>query len=204
MNTISNRVKSQSLPSLPDSLPDSLPFKSEGIGSRFYLKIGIVIIIFAILGFNIFTNLGYLTEELAFIIKPISSFFASLTGSAAKTAVKTSTAGTRLLADEVDKTVDAVDEMVDDTPDIKLPTKRKNKLSNNVGQDYTLPSIRDTVPEPDNSNSNVQQGVIGKKGFCYVGNWNGYRSCVKVTKSNECLSGEMYETDEQCRNPELR
>tara|TARA_B100000035_G_scaffold177965_1_gene151736 strand:- start:212 stop:808 length:597 start_codon:yes stop_codon:yes gene_type:complete len=198
MESISNTVKRQSLPSLPSEMPD-INGKS---GSMFYLKIGVIIIIFAILGFNIFTNLGYITDQLAFIIKPVTKFFASLAGSATKTAVKTSTAGTRLLADEIDKTVDAVDDAVDETPEIKLPSVKK--LSNNVGQDYSVPSIRDTVPKPDESNSQVQQGVVGKKGFCYIGNWNGFRSCVKVTKSNKCLSGEIFETDQQCRNPELR
>lgn len=198
MDSISNTVKRQSLPSLPSEMPNV----SGKSGSMFYFKIGVVIIIFAILGFNIFTNLGYITDQLAFIIKPVTKFFASLAGSATKTAVKTSTAGTRLLADEVDKTVDAVDDAIDDTPKVKLPSVKK--LSNNVGQDYSVPSIRDTVPTPDESNSQVQQGVVGKKGFCYVGNWNGFRSCVKVSKSNECLSGEIFETDEQCRNPELR
>lgn len=198
MDSISNTVKRQSLPSLPSEMPNV----DESSGSMFYFKIGVIIIIFAILGFNIFTNLGYITDQLAFIIKPVTKFFASLAGSATKTAVKTSTDGTRLLADEVDKTVDAVDDAIDDTPKVKLPSVKK--LSNNVGQDYSVPSIRDTVPTPDESNSQVQQGVVGKKGFCYVGNWNGFRSCVKVSKSNECLSGEIFETDEQCRNPELR
>lgn len=198
MDSISNTVKRQSLPSLPSEIPNV----DGSSGSMFYFKIGVIIIIFAILGFNIFTNLGYITDQLAFIIKPVTKFFASLAGSATKTAVKTSTAGTRLLADEVDKTVDAVDDAIDETPKVKLPSVKK--LSNNVGQDYSVPSIRDTVPTPDESNSQVQQGVVGKKGFCYVGNWNGFRSCVKVSKSNECLSGEIFETDEQCRNPELR
>lgn len=202
MNSISNTVKRQSLPSLPSEMSNV----SGKSGTMIYFKIGVVIIIFAILGFNIFTNLGYITDQLAFIIKPVTKFFASLAGSATKTAVKTSTTGTRLLADEVDKTVDAVDDAIDDaiddTPKVKLPSVKK--LSNNVGQDYSVPSIRDTVPTPDESNSQVQQGVVGKKGFCYVGNWNGFRSCVKVSKSNECLSGEIFETDEQCRNPELR
>ena len=200
MDSISNTVKRQSLPSL--NLPSEMPDVNGKSGSMFYFKIGVIIIIFAILGFNIFTNLGYITDQLAFIIKPVTKFFASLAGSATKTAVKTSTAGTRLLADEVDKTVDAVEDAVDESPEIKLPSVKK--LSNNVGQDYSVPSIRDTVPTPDESNSQVQQGVVGKKGFCYVGNWNGFRSCVKVSKSNECLSGEIFETDQQCRNPELR
>jgi len=198
MDSISNTVKRQSLPSLYSDMPD---VNGKNV-SMLYFKIGVVIIIFAILGFNIFTNLGYITDQLAFIIKPVTKVFASLAGSATKTAVKTSTAGTRLLADEVDKTVDAVDEALYETPEIKLPSVKK--LSNNVGQDYSVSYIRDTVPNPDESNSQVQQGTVGKKGFCYVGNWNGFRSCVKVSKSNECLSGEIFETDEQCRNPELR
>tara|TARA_Y100000741_G_C18247579_1_gene556071 strand:- start:1026 stop:1553 length:528 start_codon:yes stop_codon:yes gene_type:complete len=152
-----------------------------------YIKIFAVIIIFTILGFNVFTNLGYITDIIAKIIEPISLFFAKLFSKTTKNVVKTSTAGTR----EITKTIDDTVDVVDDT------------LSNNVGQDYEFKNIR-TIPKPDDSNSYVQQGSLGKKGYCYVGNWNGYRTCVKVSNQNKCTSGEIYDDERICRNPELR
>jgi hypothetical protein len=39
------------------------------------------------------------------------------------------------------------------------------------------------------------------KGYCYVGEWKGVRSCVKVDKT--CAT-QVYSTMEQCVNPTLR
>ena len=153
----------------------------------YYIKFFVVIILFAILGFNVFTNLGYVTDIIAKIVEPISLLFAKLSAKTTKNVVKTSTAGTRQITKSIDDTVDVVDD----------------KLSNNIGQDYKFKNIR-TSPKPDDSNSTVQQGTLGKKGFCYVGNWNGYRTCVKITSQNICESGEVFDDERICRNPELR
>jgi len=53
-------------------------------------------------------------------------------------------------------------------------------------------------PEPDDSSSSVQS----KGAFCYVGEWKGIRSCVKL--NGKCESGETFESEQKCVNPELR
>ena len=175
--------------------PSTYTSSSSGQNMSYMIKIGVVIIILAIFGFNVFTNLGYITDELAFIIEPIVSLFAKITGKTTKAAVKTATAGTREVTEIVDETADTVDETITKVAD--------KKPSNNIGQDYEKPVVN-TTPVPDESNSLVQQGTTGKKGFCYVGNWNGFRSCVKVSESTKCMSGMLYDSEEICRNPELR
>ena len=76
-------------------LADHQHYTSSSSGQNMsMIKIGVVIIILAIFGFNVFTNLGYITDELAFIIEPIVGLFAKITGKTTKTAVKTATAGT--------------------------------------------------------------------------------------------------------------
>ena len=47
-------------------------------------------------------------------------------------------------------------------------------------------------PEPDDTTSSVQS----KSGYCYVGEWKGVRSCVKV--SGECKSGKVFSTESAC------
>ena len=54
------------------------------------------------------------------------------------------------------------------------------------------------VPEPDDTTSNVQT----KGAYCYVGEWKGVRSCVKV--KDKCESGKTFESEEKCVHPELR
>lgn len=41
-----------------------------------------------------------------------------------------------------------------------------------------------------------------EKGYCYLGDWKGVRSCVKV--DNTPCPTQVYSTYQQCVNPELR
>jgi len=179
---------------------------SNKFNMSFFIKIFVVIIILAIFGFNIFNNLGFVTDQIAFITEPIVSFFAKIFGKTSKTVIKTTTSGTREITEIVDDTVDVADAIITKTANkksvIPIPIAKKNN-SNNIGQDYEVDNVN-IKPEPDESNSIVQQGNLGKKGYCYVGNWNGLRSCVKVSDSDECLSNMIYKSDAICRNPELR
>ena len=42
------------------------------------------------------------------------------------------------------------------------------------------------------------------KGYCYIGSWQGIRSCIEVQKAKECLSGQLFPTRAICRDPHLR
>jgi hypothetical protein len=56
-------------------------------------------------------------------------------------------------------------------------------------------------PKPDDSTSSIQG--TGTAGYCYVGEWKGIRSCVKVDKTTPCKT-QKYSTEELCVNPTLR
>lgn len=61
------------------------------------------------------------------------------------------------------------------------------------------------TPDPFIENSRVQSNrASGKSGFCYVGEENGIRSCVKVNEHDVCTSGKIYPSQAICRNPSLR
>jgi len=64
-----------------------------------------------------------------------------------------------------------------------------------IGTKLVVNKIAKPVPKPDYSRN--------KSGFCYVGEYKGIRSCVKVDKSDSC-STQVYSTQSQCVNPELR
>jgi hypothetical protein len=57
-------------------------------------------------------------------------------------------------------------------------------------------------PEPDDSTSNVQGGAQG--GYCLAGEWKNVRSCVKIPKGTECVSGQLFPSEVKCINPGLR
>ena len=61
------------------------------------------------------------------------------------------------------------------------------------------------IPDPVMDNSRIQSSKSsGKSGFCYIGEENGIRSCVKVAKDDVCISGKIYDSKEICKNPRLR
>jgi flagellar biosynthesis GTPase FlhF len=58
-------------------------------------------------------------------------------------------------------------------------------------------------PEPDSAIlSEVQKGR--KKGWCYIGTDRGYRTCMKVQQSDLCMSGKIFDSEDVCKNPNLR
>ena len=63
-----------------------------------------------------------------------------------------------------------------------------------IGSKLVVNKLSKPLPQPDMSRN--------KSGFCYVGEYKGVRSCVKVDKS-PCAT-QVYSTEQQCVNPELR
>ena len=54
-------------------------------------------------------------------------------------------------------------------------------------------------PEPTETNSKSTGG--SSIGFCYIGEYNGNRSCASVNDSSNCMSGDIFDTNEKCMNP---
>jgi len=56
---------------------------------------------------------------------------------------------------------------------------------------------------PDSSgDSEIQRKP--HKGYCYIGSWQGIRSCIEVKKAKECMSGQLFPTRAICVDPNLR
>jgi hypothetical protein len=64
-----------------------------------------------------------------------------------------------------------------------------------IGTKLVVNKIAKPVPKADYSRN--------KSGFCYVGEYKGVRSCVKIDNKTPCES-KIYSTEQQCVNPELR
>ena len=96
---------------------------------------------------------------------------------------------------------------IDDTDNDTNTDISTNKISN-----QSTESVPDVVevgdPDPYLAESNIQSNTVsgktGKSGFCYIGTENGIRTCAPVGKNNECMSGDIFPTNEICVNPDLR
>jgi hypothetical protein len=76
------------------------------------------------------------------------------------------------------------------------------KGAETVVKTVSKPPKEKKAPAPDDSSSSVQTTSASSGQYCYVGEWKGIRSCVKVGKSS--CKGQTYSTEELCVNPNLR
>ena len=67
-----------------------------------------------------------------------------------------------------------------------------------VGAKLVVNKLSKPAPKPDESENQSKK----EKGYCFVGEWKGVRSCVRVDKT-PCAT-QVYSTEQQCVNPELR
>ena len=67
-----------------------------------------------------------------------------------------------------------------------------------VGAKLVVNKVSKPAPKPDES---IDQSKT-TNGYCFIGEWKGVRSCVRVDKTP--CSTQVYSTEEQCVNPTLR
>ena len=85
--------------------------------------------------------------------------------------------------------IDQINEMEDDHEDsLNNALADASRSSSNI--------------QPDNAHSSIQNG--GKSGWCFVGKDRGNRICSSISPNDECLSGEIFPSQQICMNPNLR
>ena len=81
---------------------------------------------------------------------------------------------------------------------VSLPTEKEmnnifNTTSRNQsGEDY----------EAQEASSSLHN--VGERGWCYVGQDRGFRTCSEVGVNDTCMSGDIFPSREICMNPNLR
>jgi hypothetical protein len=122
-------------------------------------------------------------------------------------------------SDVIDTTLTNVQQGLPDTPQgnkvsssisstnvkntIPQPDVMKNNTLNQALNKSNVKQMSTNDYEADSSNSNIQKGP-SKSGYCYIGEDQGYRSCMYVNDSDQCMSGDIFPSKEICVNPTLR
>ena len=184
----------------------------------------IIILILAILGFNVFFYLAKGTQTFSDIfgptIKYITGLFASTTALITKQVVTGSATGTKA---GVDIAAGAVTTGIDETTRIvkganaskttsaNQPVLKRGETSGDDNNDDTLHNALNQAPkdhvqyEADEATSSIQASKSsGKSGWCYIGEDRGFRSCIQVGENDKCMSGDIFPSQEICVNPNLR
>lgn len=185
----------------------------------------LIIILLALIGFNVFTYLDDITEWLSETFgapfRQVARFLGYTALDTAQTTVDVSAKGTKsavdIAAGAATSGIDVLQQTIDQKngpsaqnqnqdQDLDQDTKYHNKQ--NGGEQSSdalqkaLSHAKKQPPQPDDATSRTQR--TGKSGYCYIGEDRGFRSCIKVGEEDTCMSGDIFPTHAICINPRLR
>lgn len=197
-----NMAPSNSLASSAQASSDSGGFFSGNL-----FRYGLIVLVLAFLGFNLFDYLGNITQFFANIFGPIflaiAKFFGIAVGETAKTVTDVAATGIKAGVDVAAGTITTSADVVQKTLSGEYS---KNNIDSSLDKALSKEQKKQpSEPMPDEAGSNTQSNKTAKKsGYCYIGEDRGFRSCVKVNESDQCLSGDIFPSREICINPNLR
>lgn len=176
----------------------------------------IIFIILSFLGFNIFYYLAQGTQDINYLFAPILqkilSFTIGTTSQTIDVAAEGGKAVTSGAATGINTGLSAVQDVTPNNAKSSVPS---HKLETNIHEDLEEAKTnldkalsknesnkKDDDYEPHESSSSVHH--TGKKGWCFIGEDRGYRTCSNVNEHDKCMSGDIFPTQELCINPNLR
>jgi len=223
-NSLSNSILQSSESSLPAYNTPSYGSTSEGgffdgLANITFSTWLIIILILAFLGFNIFAYLARGTQDVTSFFAPLMQKLFGTTATVAGQTVNVAAEGAKAVvggtANVLDTGLTAVQEITPNGAPSSLKTQ----------------SVQGTMPQQDvtannslnkalNTSQQAQQGgsnddyeaheapssvhSAGKAGWCFVGEDRGFRTCAEVGVNDECMSGDIFPSQELCINPNLR
>lgn len=139
------------------------------------LKYLLMIVIIAMLGLNIFAYLAKGTDIASNILSKLIELTEQLTGRIFKTSLTGTKTGIKIAEKTASGVVGELERVIDGG---LLTSTHKVEQSNNQ--------------------------IRGKRGYCFIGEDNGIRSCVRVGLNDTCMSGNIFPSMDICINPNLR
>lgn len=194
----------------------------------------IIILIFALLGFNIFIYLAKGTGAVAeFIDKyfgPLLKLFGISVLETTKQTVNVSATGTKagvdVVADTTTGAIDIIEKGATTTgSNVKGPTVTSSNTNNTQKnampvqqqiqeagsmsewrQDTLDSALNDAAKysEPQPDDSLSTVQSTGKAGWCYIGTDRNTRTCSQIGANDVCMSGDIFPSQDICMNPNLR
>lgn len=181
---------------------------SSGLPWDSIIRYGLIILILAFLGFNLFTFLGGATDKAKGVLGPLLSFFGYGAGETVKQTTNVAAEGAKVAVDVAAGTIDDAVTLMEKAVGAKEAKFNRIDDNDTSTQDALNKAVKKqtaNIPEPDEAGSATQQGKAPpKSGYCYIGEDRGFRSCIKVGEGDKCMSGDIFPSKEICINPSLR
>jgi len=178
-NNLKNTITTNIPTTISNNTPEINYNDSFDISTFDIVKLIVLILILAIMGFNIFVLFARGTEWASKLVKKAAKFGIDLTFLTIKDTVNLSK-----------NTIHS---------SIKGNLK---ELEESIGSKRKSPSVANISYLPDRASSDIQRN--NNQGYCYVGTDKGFRSCIYAGTNDVCKSGKIYPTKDVCTNPSLR
>ena len=180
----------------------------------------IIILILAFLGFNIFQYLASATENVNRILAPLLKSVFGITIGVTSQAVDVTAEGAKKVvtgtAGVIEKGLTAVQEITP-TDSVGSTSMKGSDLNTTSQSSQVSPPTEKEMNSIFNTTSRNQSGEdyeaqeassslhnVGERGWCYVGEDRGFRTCSEVDVNDTCMSGDIFPSREICMNPNLR
>jgi len=176
----------------------------------------IIFIILSLLGFNIFYYLAEGTQDVSNFFAPLlQKIFGITIGTASQTIDVAAEGGKAVVTGAATGVNTGLTAVQNVTPNNAKSSVTSQSLKSEVNEDIeeaktsldkalrqTESNKKDNDYEPHEASSSVHH--TGKKGWCFIGEDRGYRTCSKVNENDKCMSGDIFPSQEICINPKLR
>ena len=220
-NSLSNSILQSSEAPMPSTAYGSTDEGGffDGLANITFSTWLIIILILAFLGFNIFAYLARGTQDVTSFLAPLMEKLFGTTATVAGQTVNVSAEGAKAVvggtANVLNTGLTAVQEITPNGAPSSLP--RQSVQGTMPQQDVTA---NNALNRALNASQQTQQGgandeyeaheapssvhSAGKAGWCFVGEDRGIRTCAEVGVNDECMSGDIFPSQELCINPNLR
>jgi hypothetical protein len=214
-NSLSGSILQSSESAMPSASSNYFGNSSED-GSGFFDSLKsvntmtwlIIVLILAFLGFNIFVYLAKGTQDITSFFAPLVQKIFGTAASVTGQVVDVSAEGAKAV---VSGTAGAIDTSLSAVQNVSAPSSLKTQ---SVMQQPDVTSNNTLNKALNNSQQGSQDyeaheassSVVGagKSGWCYIGEDRGFRSCSQVGANDQCMSGDIFPSQELCINPNLR
>jgi hypothetical protein len=167
----------------------------------------IIILILAFLGFNIFVYLAKGTQDITNFFAPLLQKIFGTTFLVTSKTIDVAAEGAKAVVGE---TAGAINAGLTTVQNVTSPSSVNSHPLNNHDDATINNSLSDALNSPhENETANhdyqaTESSSSLKSGWCYIGEDRGFRSCSQINANDQCMSGDIFPSQELCINPSLR
>lgn len=171
-------------------------------GSIFDFRNSIIVLLLLVValtyfGINLLSLVGYGIQKMVDIISPflthLLDFMGYSTGSAINTAADIS-------ADVAKEGVDIAEGAIQNVGNLLIGDEAIGQAQQGSNKMYS--GLQE--PSPDASENPIQKSLTSNKTkWCLAGEYQDKRGCINLSESDNCMSGQIFPSEEMCLNPTL-